>query len=82
MIERGSGGGAPGALLAADPRREAWRAATFAGIVRGALAENDLAKIHAVGEFLDDALKHPRAISEIEIAVAILEQDRRESEGP
>jgi hypothetical protein len=85
--------------------------ATLAGIVRCALGEDDLAKIQAVSEFLDDALKHPRAVSEIETAVAIsfvdvrefrahangeralsrlptrvrqilLEQDRRESEGP
>jgi hypothetical protein len=85
--------------------------ATLAGIARDALAAKDLAKVRDVGAFLDDALKHPRAISEIEVAVAIsfvdvrefrthangelalqslptrvrqilLEQDRRESEGP
>ena len=51
---------------------------TIAGIVRGALASGDSATIREVGAFLDEALRHPRAISEIENAVAISFVDARE----
>ena len=51
---------------------------TLAGIVRSALAAGDSATIRDVCAFLDEALLHPRAISEIEVAVAISFVEARE----